>query len=194
MNTESMDMDAAPQQQKKEQKKRSKLSYAVEFIIYIALILLCVFWVPEHVIQRTVVKGESMEETLHEGESLLVNKLSFYEPSRYDIIVFYPQGEEVDEYYVKRIYGLPGETIQITGNDIYINGEKIEDNYAKNAMDDSGIAEEPLTLADDEYFVLGDNREVSLDSRDPDVGPVKEKNIAGHVVLRIWPLSKFGKP
>lgn len=192
MNTESM--DAAPQQQKKEQKKRSKLSYAVEFIIYIALILLCVFWVPEHVIQRTVVKGESMEETLHEGESLLVNKLSFYEPSRYDIIVFYPQGEEVDEYYVKRIYGLPGETVQITGNDIYINGEKIEDNYAKNAMDDSGIAEEPLTLADDEYFVLGDNREVSLDSRDPDVGPVKEKNIAGHVVLRIWPLSKFGKP
>lgn len=135
-----------------------------------------------------------MEETLHEGESLLVNKLSFYEPSRYDIIVFYPQGEEVDEYYVKRIYGLPGETVQITGNDIYINGEKIEDNYAKNAMDDSGIAEEPLTLADDEYFVLGDNREVSLDSRDPDVGPVKEKNIAGHVVLRIWPLSKFGKP
>lgn len=191
MNTESMD---AAQQQKKEQKKRSKLSYAVEFIIYIALILLCVFWVPEHVIQRTVVKGESMEETLHEGESLLVNKLSFYEPSRYDIIVFYPQGEEVDEYYVKRIYGLPGETVQITGNDIYINGEKIEDNYAKNAMDDSGIAEEPLTLADDEYFVLGDNREVSLDSRDPDVGPVKEKNIAGHVVLRIWPLSKFGKP
>ena len=191
MNTESMD---AAQQQKKEQKKRSKLSYAVEFIIYIALILLCVFWVPEHVIQRTVVKGESMEETLHEGESLLVNKLSFYEPSRYDIIVFYPQGKEVDEYYVKRIYGLPGETVQITGNDIYINGEKIEDNYAKNAMDDSGIAEEPLTLADDEYFVLGDNREVSLDSRDPDVGPVKEKNIAGHVVLRIWPLSKFGKP
>lgn len=193
MNTEGM-MDVTPQHQKKEQKKRSKLSYAIEFIIYIALILLCVFWVPEHVIQRTVVKGESMEETLHEGESLLVNKLSFYEPSRYDIIVFYPQGEDVDEYYVKRIYGLPGETIQITGNDIYINGEKIEDNYAKNPMDDSGIAEEPLTLADDEYFVLGDNREVSLDSRDPDVGPVKEKNIAGHVVLRIWPLSKFGKP
>ncbi len=192
MNTEGM--NTTPPQQKREQKKRSKFSYAIEFIIYIALILLCVFWVPEHVIQRTVVKGESMEETLHEGESLLVNKLSFYEPSRYDIIVFYPQGEDGDEYYVKRIYGLPGETIQITGNDIYINGEKIEDSYAKNPMDDSGIAEEPLTLADDEYFVLGDNREVSLDSRDPDVGPVKEKNIAGHVVLRIWPLSKFGKP
>lgn len=192
MNTESMDV--TPSKQEKVQKKRSKLSYAVEFVIYIALILLCVFWVPEHVIQRTVVKGESMEDTLHEGESLLVNKLSFYEPSRYDIIVFYPQGEDVDEYYVKRIYGLPGETIQIIGSDITINGEKIEDDYAKNPMDDSGIAEEPLTLADDEYFVLGDNRQVSLDSRDPDVGPVKAKNIAGHVVLRIWPLSKFGKP
>ncbi|MCM1244213.1 MAG: signal peptidase I [Roseburia sp.] len=192
MNTEGM--DTTPQEQTDEPKKRSRLSYAVEFIIYIALILLCVFWVPEHVIQRTVVKGESMEETLHDEESLLVNKLSFYEPSRYDIVVFYPQGEDVDEYYVKRIYGLPGETIQIVGNDILINGEKIEDSYAKNPMDDSGIAAEPLKLADDEYFVLGDNREVSLDSRDPDVGPVKKKNLAGHVVLRIWPLSKFGKP
>lgn len=179
--------------QKEQNKKRSKLSYAAEFIIYIVLILVCVFWVPEHVIQRTVVKGESMENTLHEGESLLVNKLS-YNPSRYDIVVFYPLGRDVDEYYVKRIYGMPGETIQIINNDIYINGEKIEDEYAKNKMDDSGIAEEPLTLADDEYFVLGDNRQVSLDSRDPDVGPVKKVNIAGHVIFRIWPLSQFGKP
>lgn len=192
MSTESMDV--TPQEQKKEQKKRSKFSYVIEFVIYIALILLCVFWVPEHVIQRTVVKGESMENTLHEGESLLVNKLSFYEPSRYDIIVFYPPGEDEDEYFVKRIYGLPGETVQITGNDIFINGEKIDDGYAKNPMDDSGIAEEPLTLADDEYFVLGDNRQVSLDSRDPDVGPVNREHIKGHVVLRIWPLSAFGRP
>lgn len=179
---------------KKVEKKRSKLSYVVEIVIYIALILVCVFWVPEHVMQRTVVKGESMENTLHNGESLLVNRLSTYNPSRYDIVVFYPQGREVEEYYVKRIYGLPGETVQIKGSDIYINGEKIADEYAKNPMDDSGIAEEPFQLADDEYFVLGDNRQVSLDSRDPDVGPVKKENIAGHVVLRIWPLNKFGTP
>lgn len=186
--------DSIPQE--KTGKKRTKVSYTIEFVIYIALILLCIFWVPEHIVQRTVVKGESMENNLHEGESLLVDKVSykFSSPSRYDIIVFYPYGKDVDEYYVKRIYGLPGETVQIKDNDIYINGEKIEDSYAKNAMDDAGIAEEPVKLAEDEYFVLGDNRMVSLDSRDPDLGPIKKENIAGHVFLRIWPLSKFGTP
>ena len=103
-------------------------------------------------------------------------------------------GREEDEYYVKRIYGLPGETVQIKGKDIYINNQIIEDKYAKNAMDDAGIAEEPLKLGEDEYFVLGDNRRVSKDSRDSEVGPVKKENIAGHVVFRIWPLSKFGTP
>ena len=180
--------------EEKKKKKRSPVSYAIEFAIYIILILGCVFWVPEHVIQRTVVNGESMENTLHTGESLLVEKVSyrFNDPQRYDIIVFYPEGRDVDEYYVKRIFGLPGETIQVTGNAIYINGEKIEDGFAKNGMDDPGIAAEPLTLADDEYFVLGDNRMVSLDSRDPDLGPIKAEDIAGHVILRIWPLKKFG--
>lgn len=179
---------------KTKEKKRSHFSYVAEIIIYIALILLCVFWVPEHVMQRTVVKGESMENTLHNGESLLVNRLFTYTPSRYDIVVFYPQGRDVEEYYVKRVYGLPGETVQIKGTEIYVNNEKVADDYAKNAIDDPGIAEEPLLLAEDEYFVLGDNRQVSMDSRDSDVGPVKKDNIAGHVVLRIWPLDKFGTP
>ena len=188
---------------KKEKKKRSKVSYAIE-----------------HVLQRTVVKGESMENTLHTNESLLVEKVSYHfkQPSRYDIIVFYPYGkngdevpesmkdqleidttasgdqEEDSELYVKRVFGLPGEKIQIIGNDIYVNDKKIDDPYAKNAMKDgdAGVASEPITLGEDEYFVLGDNREVSLDSRE--LGPIKEKNIAGHVVLRIWPLKKFGTP
>ena len=192
--------DAAHQKKKrkeeKEKKKRSPLSYAIEVVIYIVAIIACVFWVPEYVVQRTVVNGESMENTLHSGESLLVEKVSYHftDPSRYDIIVFYPQGRDVDEYYVKRIYGLPGETVQIKNNDIYINGEVVADDYAKNAMDDAGIAEEPITLADDEYFVLGDNRKVGLDSRDPDLGPIKAENIAGHVCLRILPFNKFGTP
>ncbi len=126
---------------------------------------------------------------------LLVEKVSYHftDPSRYDIVVFYPEGRDSDEYFVKRIYGLPGETVQIIGKRIYINGEMISDDYAKDGvMDEAGIAAEPVKLAEDEYFVLGDNRTVSRDSRDPTVGPVKKENIDGHVVLRIWPLNKFG--
>lgn len=188
------------EQGNEKKKKRSLFSYAIEICIYIAMICLCIFWVPEHVIQRTVVDGSSMRDTLHDAESLLVEKVSYHfsDPDRYDIIVFYPYGKsddkEKDEYYVKRIYGLPGETIQIIGNDIYINGEVIADEYARNGTDEPGIAEEPITLADDEYFVLGDNRGGSKDSRDPDVGLVKRENIAGRVILRIWPLNKFGVP
>lgn len=192
MNEENL--EEVPEEKPK--KKRSTISYVFEFVIYVALILICIFWVPEHVIQRTVVNGESMENTLYTGESRLVEKVSyhFHDPERYDIIVFYPKGKEEDEYYVKRIYGLPGETIQIIDDQIYVNNEVIEDEYAKNEMDDPGIAQDPITLGEDEYFVLGDNRKVSLDSRDSDLGPIHKKNIAGHVILRIWPLNQFGIP
>ena len=143
-----------------------------------------------------------MQDTLQDDESLLVDKISyrFTDPKRYDIIVFYPKGRDVEEYYVKRIYGLPGETIQIKGDDIYINGSKRDDPYAKDSMDSAGIAKERYTLADDDYFVLGEHRSVSIDSRimpdDPLEGPglVKFENIAGKVFLRIWPLKKFGIP
>ena len=183
-------------------KKRTLVSYAIEGLIYFLLILFCIYIVPTYLIQRTVVSGESMEDTLHNKESLLVDKISyrFTNPKRYDIIVFYPKGRDVDEYYVKRIYGLPGETIQIKDNSVYINGEVIDDPYAKDAMTDYGIAEEPYTLEDDEYFVLGDHRSVSVDSRytssmmEAGPGPVKFENISGKVILRIWPLSKFGIP
>ena len=187
-----------------EVRKPSRLKYVIEGLIYIALIVVCVYVVPKYVIQRTVVSGESMEDTLHDAESLLIDKISyrFTDPKRYDIIVFYPKGRDVDEYYVKRIYGLPGETIQIKGDDIFINGEKIDDPYAKDSMSTGGIANEPYTLGKDEYFVLGDHRSVSQDSRfTPETsndknapGPVKFENISGKVILRIWPLSKFGVP
>ncbi len=203
-----------------EKKKRSKLSIGIEIGIYVVLLFVCIWVVPRYVIQRTAVSGESMEDTLHDKESLLIDKISyrFHDPERYDIVVFYPKGKEVDDsnYYVKRIYGLPGETVQIKQNVIYINGQPIEDEYAKNAMDDEGLAAKPYTLKDDEYFVLGDNREVSLDSRkiptkdmekyadmysedelemmsEPDApGPVKRSFIEGRAFFRIWPLSKFG--
>ena len=202
MEKEPQTMNPENEEENKEKKKRSPLSYLIEGLIYIALIITCVYIVPNYVVQRTVVSGDSMQDTLQDDESLLVDKISyrFTDPKRYDIIVFYPKGRDVEEYYVKRIYGLPGETIQIKGDDIYINGSKIDDPYAKDSMDSAGIAKEPYTLADDEYFVLGDHRSVSIDSRiTPDdplegPGPVKFENIAGKVFLRIWPLKKFGIP
>lgn len=203
------DKDVAPDAEAGQKKKRSPISYVVEGAIYIALVVFCIYVVPNYVIQRTIVSGESMEDTLFDEESLLIDKLSYHfsSPKRYDIIVFYPRGRDVEEYYVKRIYALPGETIQIKGDDIYIDGAKIDDPYAKDSMGTAGIAEEPYTLGEDEYFVLGDHRSVSKDSRaipdengdgkieDPDApGPVKFENIAGKVILRIWPLGKFGVP
>lgn len=166
-----------------------------ELIIYALLLILCVRIVPTYIIQRTIVDGPSMEDTLHDGESLLVEKISWHFGwiDRFDIIVFYPYGREVEEeYYVKRVIGLPGETVQIIGSEIYINGEVLEENYGKDPIMNPGRAAEPITLGEDEYFVLGDNRAVSLDSRYDSVGNVKRENIGGKAIFRIWPLNKFG--
>ncbi len=166
----------------------------IEIILYLVLILVCIFIIPKYVIQRTKVVGSSMENTMFEGDNLLVEKVSyrFSNPDRFDIIVFYPYGKEKDpdDYYVKRIIGLPGESVQIIGEDIYINGEVLDENYGKDPITDPGIARDVITLGDDEYFVLGDNREVSEDSRI--FGAVEKKNISGQVVLRIYPFDRFG--
>lgn len=203
---DSIVIDDIKENRKAAKKKRSPISIVMEILIYIFIIFFCLYIFPTYIMERTVVSGESMEDTLHNNESLLVNKLSyrFGDPERYDIIVFKPKGQDVDEYYVKRIYGLPGETIYIEKNNIYVNGEKIDDPYAKDAMDDDvieiGTPEQPYTLKEDEYYVLGDHRSVSMDSRyspenDEDApGPVKRENIVGKVFIRIWPLNKFGTP
>lgn len=166
-----------------------------ELVIYALIIVLCITVVPRYVIQRTQVDGRSMMNTLHDEESLLVEKVSYHfkDPDRFDIVTFYPRGRDHEEYYIKRIIGLPGETIQITGNTIYINGEVLKENYGREPMESGGIAEEAITLGDDEFFVLGDNRNESIDSRDgAEVGVVKKENIDGHAIIRVYPFSKFG--
>lgn len=167
--------------------------FVVEVCFYILLIFVCVFIVPKYVIQRTVVDGPSMLNTLHDGESLIVEKVSYHftDPDRYDIIVFYPYGrDDPEDYYVKRVIGLPGETIQVIGSDVYINGDKLGETYGKDPIQDPGVASEPIKLADDEFFVMGDNRTVSEDSRF--FGPVKKSNISGRALLRIYPFDSFG--
>lgn len=178
------------------------LSFAGEMLIYAIIIVVCVYVVPKYVVQRTEVSGPSMENTLHNEENILVEKVSyrFQDPERFDIIVFYHFYDEVEDkndedsydFYVKRIIGLPGETVQIVDNVIYINGEPIEENYGKNPTDYSGVAEEPIVLDDDEYFVLGDNRAISQDSRYEEVGNIKKDKIVGKAWVRIYPFDKIG--
>lgn len=166
-----------------------------ELLVYAVIIVLCITVVPRYLIQRTQVQGNSMNDNLIDKENLLVEKLTYHfkDPDRFDIITFYPQGREEEEYYIKRVIGLPGERIQISGNTIYINGKVLEEHYGKEPMTDAGIAEEEIKLGEDEFFVLGDNRNHSMDSRDGEaVGVVKKKNIDGHAVLRIYPFSHFG--
>ncbi len=141
--------------------------------------------------QGTKVVGRSMENTFMEGDSLFIDKLSyrFTKPARFDVIVFpFQEGEET-VLYIKRVIGLPGETIQIAGDKIYINGKVLKEDYGKEAMEEGseGIALNPLTLGEDEYFVLGDNRNFSIDSRQSQVGVIKEDSIIGKSAFRLWP-------
>ena len=162
--------------------------------IYLLVVLVLTYLVITFVGQRTQVSGSSMETTLSGEDNLIVDKISyrFSEPKRFDIIVF-PFEYEEDTYYIKRIIGMPGERVQIDGEgNIYIDGEVLEESYGREIMESPGRAWEEITLAEDEYFVLGDNRNHSSDSRDPSVGNIKRKDIIGRAFLRIWPFEKFG--
>ena len=165
-----------------------------ELIIYALIVIVCVNVVPKYVIQRTIITGRSMERSFQDGDNVLVEKLffRFSDPERFDVVMFYPYGVEDEDYYVKRVIALPGETIQIIGDDIYIDGELLEENYGKQAITYQGIAEEPITLGSDEYFLMGDNRKVSFDSRYEEVGPISRDLIEGRALIRIWPLDEFG--
>ena len=176
-----------------EEGKISPLKELLSMLIYIGVVLGVTFLIITFVGQRTHVSGESMENTLDNGDQLIVDKITyrFQDPERFDIIVF-PFHYKENTYYMKRILGLPGETVQIADGTIYINGEVLEESYGREVMQDPGIAAEPITLGEDEYFVLGDNRNQSSDSRDPSVGLIHRDEIIGRAWLRIWPLDSFG--
>ena len=162
--------------------------------LYLLGVLCAVYLVIHFVGQRTQVQGESMEPKLSTEDNLIVDKISyrFHDPERFDIIVF-PFQYEKDTFFIKRINGLPGETVQIDeeGN-ILIDGEILEESYGKEVIINPGRAYEPVALGEDEYFVMGDNRNNSTDSRDPSVGNIKREDIIGRAWLRIWPFDKFG--
>lgn len=168
----------------------------ISTLLYL-LIVLCITYIVIHYVgQRTEVWGASMETTLNDGDNLIVDKITyrFRDPQRFDIIVF-PFRYEENTYYIKRIIGLPGETVQIDlDGTIYIDGEVLEETYGREVIkpENVGIAIEPVALEEDEYFVMGDNRNNSSDSRTEVVGNIHRDDIIGRAWLRIWPLSEIG--
>lgn len=171
-----------------------KLKELLSTSLYLLIVLVLTFLIVTYVGQRTKVIGSSMEPMLTDGDNLIVDKISyrFEDPARYDIIVF-PFRYAERTYYIKRIIGLPGETIYIDEEgSIFIDGILLEESYGKEVITDPGRAYEPVTLGDDEYFVMGDNRNNSSDSRDPVVGNIHRDEFIGKAWMRIWPLKKMG--
>ena len=184
----------------KEAETRNIGKEILRFVIYIIVIALITFLILHFLGQRTRVSGSSMEATLSDGDNLVVDKLTyrFSDPERFDIIVFPYEGPGAETgffnktYYIKRIIGLPGETVYIDHNgNIFIDGTKLEENYGLQRIINPGDAATPIKLGADEYFVLGDNRNNSSDSRFVNVGPIQGDKITGRALLRIYPFNKI---
>ena len=141
-------------QRRRKEQRRKNVREIISTILYLAILCAAVYFILHYVGQRTVVRGDSMDTTLSDGQNLIMDKLSYHfrNPERYDIVIF-PGPEEYGEhpYYIKRVIGLPGETVQIKKGKVYINGKKLKsDIYGiTKYIDEPGIAEEPLELGID---------------------------------------------
>ena len=173
---------------RKEEKSRFRVFWGwILFILILLLLLILGVYLVGH---RTVATGSGMRPTLEEGDVLLVDKVSdlFTDPGRFDVVVF-PSRYEEDSLYVRRIIAKPGETVQIVNGKIYINGNLLKENGSFGDVEKAGLAAEPMTLGEDEYFVLSDNRSDGSDSREPSIGFIRRDELEGRARLVMWPLA-----
>ena len=189
---EQAEMKLEEQQEGNKKSEKSQMREFFSLILYVAGVVLLSIVLNKFVIQKVEVDGPSMNTTLKTGQQLMVQKVSYHftDPKRGDIVVFQPPGYEDDTLYIKRVIGVPGDRVQIIDGYIYLNGKKYDDPQWREEILDPGIAEEEVTVGEGEYFVVGDNRNDSTDSRE--FGAVEKSRIMGEAVLRIWPLKKFG--
>ena len=164
-----------------------------EIISWIKLILsafVIAFILKTYIFQVALVNQISMEPTLHEGQVLIIAKINylFKDPARGEIVVL--KDELENKYLIKRVIGLPGEVIEIKNDKVYINGEELKPDYTEAPTQDNGFLKSKVP--EGKYFVMGDNRLHSRDSRSDTVGFVSRSNIVGKAVFRVWPLSKIG--
>lgn len=178
----------------REENKNTSLGREIlSWVLDIGIVLVAVLLITTFVFQKTNVIGQSMEPTLHNGDHVIIDKISyrFVNPKQYDIIVF-PYKKNPSQNYIKRIIGLPGDEVNIIDGEVYVNGTKLDERFDIINDDKLGNREFPLIVPEGEYFVMGDNRNNSSDSRYTDVGTIGKKDIIGKAGLRIWPLKDIG--
>lgn len=177
---------------RKKRKRRIKLlKKTFDIGIFLLIVLVVTFLLHQYVLERCEVHNHSMEPTLISGDIVLVDKLTYThrKPKRYEIIIF--NNKKSGEELVKRVIGLPGETVRIVQGKIFINEKAIDDIDKLDKPFNAGLAESDFKLEKDEYFVIGDNRKESIDSRYEEIGPVKRDEIVGKTLFRIKPIGKF---
>lgn len=171
--------------------KTEKVKTAIEWGTEIIVICILAWMLVSFFGQRVSNAGDSMSPVLKNGDVVLINRIVYdaRKPKRGEIIAFRPNGNENAHYCIKRVVGLPGETVQIKDGKVYIDGKVQKKNVYTSDLDFAGIAEKKLTLGETEYFVLGDNSAGSDDSRLADIGNVKREDIGG----KVWFVTNIGK-
>ncbi|MCL1998758.1 MAG: signal peptidase I [Turicibacter sp.] len=166
----------------------------VEWLIAIIAAFILFLFIRTFIFRVADVNGHSMEPTLSHGDFVILSRLGFVfgEPRVGDIIAFPFRGNP-SEYYIKRIMAVPGDVVDFSDNQFIINGEIPTYVFAQIDLFSMGNRGFPLTIGEDEFFVLGDNRNASKDSRYEEVGSIRERDMLGRVVIRFWPFNRFGR-
>ncbi len=169
---------------------REVFTWVGEIAIAVLIALVLMYFVG----YRASVVGQSMLGTLAEGDEVLVNRFVYKltQPKANDVVVFLPNGNEKSHLYIKRVIGVPGDKVQIKNGAVYVNGELFEEAVDVSAIEHPELAEEEIEVGEDEFFVLGDNRNNSEDSRYANIGNVKKEHIVGKAWFIISPLKNFG--
>lgn len=166
-----------------------------KWVIDIIVVIVIATFLSLYLCSEEKVVGNSMASVLNSEEKVFIDTLSYHivKPDRYDVIMFEVESQEgIKESYIKRIVGLPGETVQIKEGKIYIDEQELKYNSKKDRIVNAGVAAEPVKLKEDEYFVMGDNWNSSEDSRFTNIGNVRLSEISGKVWLRAAPFARIG--
>lgn len=165
-----------------------------QWFVSILVVVILGYSVVTFGVQSVTMVGQSMDPVLSNQDVVLLNKraYTFKEPKRYDVVAFKLKDEPDAYFNIKRIVGLPGETIQIKNGKIFIDGDVLTDTPFEDLIMTEGLALDGVTLGSNEYFVIGDNCNNSEDSRYVNIGNISKKEISGKVSFRIWPKEVFG--